>query len=59
MLRDDIAVSAPRLHALHLGPVTQPQCHVLHVVLHRSHEPSCSRLVDTLVLLAHRLLTDA
>ena len=59
MLRDDNAVSAPRPHALHRGPVTQPQCHVLHVVLHRSHEPSCSRLIDTLVLLEHRLLTDA
>mmetsp|Transcript_68846 Transcript_68846/g.188990 ORF Transcript_68846/g.188990 Transcript_68846/m.188990 type:complete len:132 (-) Transcript_68846:104-499(-) len=57
MLRDDNAVSAPRPHALHRGPVTQPQCHVLHVVLHRSHEPSCSRLIDTLVLLEHRLLT--
>ena len=59
MLRDDNAVSAPRPHALHRGPVTQPQCHVLHVVLHGSHEPSGSRSIDTLVLLEHRLLTDA
>eukprot|EP00966_Prymnesium_polylepis_P202317 4686960-Prymnesium_polylepis.1 len=48
ILCDDNAVSAPRPHTLHRGPVTQPQCHVLHVVLHGSHEPSGSRSIDTL-----------
>jgi hypothetical protein len=56
------AMATPSLHRgctrCTVDAAIHPQCHVLHEVLHGSHEPSCSRSIDTLVRLEHRLLTD-